>query len=1119
MGHSRGVEALPSNESMPSVRHAPGAQSDSQPHTPRGMPKDPLPLANISPRTSRERVRPSITPAAKPGPPPKIGVVAAALRGVRGVSDATPRSVVSGHDSRHPRIAKHRSMGQQHGATPGWIHSQLSALRIEPRWQQGGAQQAAPRRTGSGAALLARAARRNATGSHAEGDGGGGGGASPMKHLRRIPVAASGLIRKATSRETSTSSARGLTASRDGSGGAVLVERGPSVASDAELATASSAPPNQAPLEPARPPPLRRASGRPMRGSADGARSGGGGTDTEAGGSGALSGADLEIDLSEVELGERIGVGASAEVNVGRWNGTLVAVKQLMGSLADPSLAPKFRREVEILMRLRHPNLVLFMGYCTKPRMAIVTEYMRRGTLHAQIERTRGQPLHPRLQLAVAFAVAKAMAYLHTRPSPVLHLDLKSPNILVDERWRVKVADFGLSKVMGPHGGIGSIGSGVGTPQWTAPEILSWGDFDGKADVYSYGVVLWELLTGKIPWEGYNAMQLIAAVGVEGRTLELPDGPHADAFLAQLCRDCLKVDPKDRPSFQCIVERLQQHYSGPPQEAVVAAGPGKHRQTLSLGGDDLSDVFVADPAERDAVTMGEPSPDQRASIPEAARASWARGGPRTPASPQGSDRSYASRTESDGTDMSEGGPGEAAGRGRTRGFAMPARTASGKANWPDSSRTLHVGAPSQRGAIGENVPSAVYNPTSIPEHAAIGRDGQVVVSPPSSRGEEEEAGAGAGAGRPGGSPPSALQARRSLRVATRIYTQWNADGTTPTGMRSATAAGAGGAGPSSRGVWHTSSSGADSAHAAPRTASGPTAPSPRGDQAPAGGGGTWAGIQRASVEYSGSPRAQESPRQGLRRAKTQIMGAAGPDSSRGYRPAPPTSQAPSAAATPSVSGRGRHLERSATTSLLTDVRTRAAEGDADSPPAPEPAESPAFRVLASRAAAALQAPPAAAAARPPAPPLSRAPSSMVSHRRSGGSNAMDLSDASLHRILPDLSNMSLEPTAPAAAGVAAVGAAAQPHHEGSTMSVDSAHGGGAPHVQGVVGVGLGGGASPPPPLGALLSRNPMAAKLAGHLRRSAGGSGSSGSRWGAGGRSKASAGSEMELGSDVARQR
>ena len=274
---------------------------------------------------------------------------------------------------------------------------------------------------------------------------------------------------------------------------------------------------------------------------------------------GVRAAAEWTIAPDELRLRERVAVGGFAEVFRGTWNGTTVAVKQLLER--GPDVVDRLREEVLTLCRLRHPNLLLFMGWCADPPL-IATEFMRRGSLHSILRGNGGHLGAPRTHHA-AVSVAKGMQYLHSRAPPILHLDLKSPNILVDDKWRVKIADFGLARAR--RNTLVSGRSGFhGTPEWMAPEMLRAEDYDEKADSYSYGVVLWELLAAQTPWNELHPMQVVAVVGYSDRRLTLP--PEARDFagenlvtraLADLFWECASKSPIARPGFDEILERLE----------------------------------------------------------------------------------------------------------------------------------------------------------------------------------------------------------------------------------------------------------------------------------------------------------------------------------------------------------------------------------------------------------------------------------------------------------------------------------------------------------------------------------------------------------------------------------
>ncbi|CAN4086664.1 unnamed protein product [Withania somnifera] len=263
--------------------------------------------------------------------------------------------------------------------------------------------------------------------------------------------------------------------------------------------------------------------------------------------------ADCEIPLEEITLGERIGLGSYGEVYRGEWHGTEVAVKKFLDQDLTGESLEEFKSEVMIMKRLRHPNVVLFMGAVTRPpNLSIVTEFLHRGSLYRLIHRSNNQ-LDERRRLRMALDAARGMNYLHNCTPAIVHRDLKSPNLLVDKNWVVKVCDFGLSKIK--HSTFLSSRSTAGTAEWMAPEVLRNEPSDEKCDVYSFGVVLWELCTLQQPWGGMNPMQVVGAVGFQHRRLNIPD--DMDPSIADIIRRCWQTDPKLRPSFAEIMAALK----------------------------------------------------------------------------------------------------------------------------------------------------------------------------------------------------------------------------------------------------------------------------------------------------------------------------------------------------------------------------------------------------------------------------------------------------------------------------------------------------------------------------------------------------------------------------------
>eukprot|EP00735_Rhodelphis_limneticus_P011123 TRINITY_DN4181_c0_g1::TRINITY_DN4181_c0_g1_i1::g.2095::m.2095 TRINITY_DN4181_c0_g1::TRINITY_DN4181_c0_g1_i1::g.2095 ORF type:complete len:1422 (-),score=286.12,sp/Q9FPR3/EDR1_ARATH/43.97/4e-63,Pkinase_Tyr/PF07714.12/7.9e-55,Pkinase/PF00069.20/2.1e-50,zf-RING_2/PF13639.1/1.9e-07,zf-RING_2/PF13639.1/9.6e+03,zf-rbx1/PF12678.2/8.5e-05,zf-rbx1/PF12678.2/1.1e+04,CLASP_N/PF12348.3/0.0028,SWIM/PF04434.12/0.0071,SWIM/PF04434.12/4.6e+03,zf-Apc11/PF12861.2/0.0075,APH/PF01636.18/0.019,Kinase-like/PF14531.1 len=275
----------------------------------------------------------------------------------------------------------------------------------------------------------------------------------------------------------------------------------------------------------------------------------------------------------QVEIDARIGTGAYGAVMRAKWNGTVIAVKQLNTTAPldenagehtlreqqqlDRQARHEFLHEVKSLACLRHPNLILFMGFSlSSTGLNIVTEFMARGSLYRILRKQERSkvPLDAKLRDKVAMGVARGMNYLHTRTPSVVHRDLKSPNILVSETWEVKVADFGLCRILNPQVSLREHGLN-GTPGWMPPEMLRSESHTCSVDVFSYGVVLWELLSLQVPWDRVDPLAIVSAVGYQGKRLPLSES--MDARYRTLIQDCWHPLPTDRPSFAQIIQRIE----------------------------------------------------------------------------------------------------------------------------------------------------------------------------------------------------------------------------------------------------------------------------------------------------------------------------------------------------------------------------------------------------------------------------------------------------------------------------------------------------------------------------------------------------------------------------------
>lgn len=254
------------------------------------------------------------------------------------------------------------------------------------------------------------------------------------------------------------------------------------------------------------------------------------------------------IEYSEITVGTRVGVGFFGEVFRGLWNGTDVAIKVFLEQDLTTENMKDFCNEISILSRLRHPNVILFLGACMKPpHLSLVTEYMEVGSLYSLIHsKTQKSKLHWKRRLKMLRDICRGLMCMHRLK--IVHRDLKSANCLVNKYWTVKICDFGLSRLMSDS--AMNDNSSAGTPEWMAPELIRNEPFTEKCDIFSFGVIMWELCTLCRPWEGIPPVQIVYSVANDGARLEIPDGP-----LGSLIADCW-AEPEKRPSCQDILTRL-----------------------------------------------------------------------------------------------------------------------------------------------------------------------------------------------------------------------------------------------------------------------------------------------------------------------------------------------------------------------------------------------------------------------------------------------------------------------------------------------------------------------------------------------------------------------------------
>ncbi|XP_059287454.1 serine/threonine-protein kinase STY46-like isoform X2 [Lycium ferocissimum] len=257
-----------------------------------------------------------------------------------------------------------------------------------------------------------------------------------------------------------------------------------------------------------------------------------------------------EIDNALLKYDYKIATGSTGDLYKGSFHSQEVAIKVLKALYLNEDVQKDFAQEIYILRKVRHKNVVQFIGACTKhPHLCIITEFMSGGSLYDFLHKKKGFFRFPAL-LKVAIDLSKGMSYLHQ--NSIIHRDLKTANLLMDENQVVKVADFGVARVQVQSG---VMTAETGTYRWMAPEVIGHRPYDRKADVFSFGIVLWELLTGKLPYEFLTPLQAAVAVVQKGLRPTIPT--HTHPMLVELLERCWQQDPCLRPEFSDILEILQ----------------------------------------------------------------------------------------------------------------------------------------------------------------------------------------------------------------------------------------------------------------------------------------------------------------------------------------------------------------------------------------------------------------------------------------------------------------------------------------------------------------------------------------------------------------------------------
>ncbi|XP_045069276.1 tyrosine-protein kinase Fyn [Coregonus clupeaformis] len=261
-----------------------------------------------------------------------------------------------------------------------------------------------------------------------------------------------------------------------------------------------------------------------------------------------------EIPRESLQLIKRLGNGQFGEVWMGTWNGTTkVAVKTLKPGTMSPE---SFLEEAQIMKKLRHDKLVQLYAVVSEEPIYIVTEYMGKGSLLDFLKDGEGRGLKLPNLVDMAAQVAAGMAYIERMN--YIHRDLRSANILVGDNLVCKIADFGLARLIEDNEYTARQGAKFPI-KWTAPEAALYGKFTIKSDVWSFGILLTELVTkGRVPYPGMNNREVLEQVE---RGYRMPCPQDCPISLHELMVQCWKKDAEERPTFEYLQAFLEDYFT------------------------------------------------------------------------------------------------------------------------------------------------------------------------------------------------------------------------------------------------------------------------------------------------------------------------------------------------------------------------------------------------------------------------------------------------------------------------------------------------------------------------------------------------------------------------------
>eukprot|EP01127_Copromyxa_protea_P020199 TRINITY_DN6713_c0_g1_i1.p1 TRINITY_DN6713_c0_g1~~TRINITY_DN6713_c0_g1_i1.p1 ORF type:complete len:893 (+),score=139.48 TRINITY_DN6713_c0_g1_i1:40-2718(+) len=283
------------------------------------------------------------------------------------------------------------------------------------------------------------------------------------------------------------------------------------------------------------------------------------------------TGGQWEIPADSIEFTAKLGSGTSGQVFKGLFNRQEVAIKVLNESPNFETELEEFKKEFEILRKVNSPYMIKFYGAVIEKNLCMVMELCERGSLHDVLLKNTELKLNWDYGLNFSRDIAEGISVLHNHEPPIIHRDLKSLNLLVTKDWRVKVCDFGLSRLV--QGDLKTFNRLCGTFAYCAPEVFKGGMATEKSDVYSMGIVFWEILNTIIKEKYEQPFAEFSLVNEYVVLVQASDGlrptipKNSPASYVDVYNTCVRGEPEERPTatqVASIIEHFQEEYKKDP---------------------------------------------------------------------------------------------------------------------------------------------------------------------------------------------------------------------------------------------------------------------------------------------------------------------------------------------------------------------------------------------------------------------------------------------------------------------------------------------------------------------------------------------------------------------------